>query len=321
MIYKRNPYLDKIFKHLTILASIVKSKNQLSLNDDSKSSESFFKDLLNIIFGYNFINLNNKEKNYAGIDLGDASERICVQITSSNTSKKIQETLDISDKHKRYEEYDEITILIIGYKQKYKKIFTSKFKKCNVWDIRDVFQKIDSLPTPHIEKIIEYLDRELDTVIKINPIDLLDKDISIIIDILFNYLSEKGFKGKVGSQQQYKLVRRQDGFIDKKNNLNNVNELLFNSEIRPSLKYDKKIEDFLKNPINVNFKKKYFAITEIFQKIYSNNTDEFNGMASLFGFIFDEVITYENRENLDDSKLLILLHNMYFNCDLGNNPK
>ena len=96
--------------------------------------------------------------------------------------------------------------------------------------------------------------------------------------------------------------------------------MLFNNEIRPSLQYDKKIESFLGNPINSELQKKYFAITESLQKIYSENTDQFRSIGDLFGFVFDETISYENRQEIDDQKLLIILHNMYFNCDVGNNP-
>ncbi|MDD4111400.1 MAG: hypothetical protein PHS54_07700, partial [Clostridia bacterium] len=80
-------------------------------------------------------------------------------------------------------------------------------------------------------------------------------------------------------------------------------------------------ETFLSNPINSDYQKKYFTITEAFQKNYSENPDHFKNIGELFGFVFDEVINYDNRNEIDDRKLLIILHNMYFNCDIGNNPK
>ncbi|MFH0892461.1 MAG: ABC-three component system protein [Candidatus Falkowbacteria bacterium] len=323
-MYTRSIYLNKINNHLIILASSIKTKNQLFLTDDNKWSENFFKDLLNKICGCNLNNLNIKEKNYPGIDLGDTASRLCIQVTASNTSKKIQDTLDVSKKYKRHEEYDSIVILVVGYKKKYTKKFVSDFASFNpdsdIWDIRTVLDKIEPLDADRMREIVEYLDSELETIIKINPIDLLDEDILMIINLIFDYLQKNINDKPQDSQRKYKLQKRDDGFITKKNNLNKVSDTLFNNEIRPSLQYDKKIESFLGNPINAECQRKYFVITELLQKKYTENSEQFDNMGDLFGFVFNEVINYKNRKEVDDCKLLILLHNMYFNCDIGNNP-
>ena len=320
-MYKKSTLLNKINLHLTVLVSAIRNKNNLFLTDDNKWSEDFFKELLNTICGLQLVNLNVTQKNYAGIDLGDSNSHICVQVTATNDSKKIQDTLDISNQHKRHEQYDGIVILIIGYKKKYTKDFNSTFttfdKVKDIWDIRTILEKVSLLDVDQMQKIAEYLDKQLETIININPLDLLDEDISNIIDLLCEYLKDEATSD---SQKQYSLIKRDDDFISRKNQLNNVSEILFNNEIRPSLQYDKKIEDFLGNPINKEYQRKYFVITDSFQKKYSENTEQFSSIGALFGFIFDEVINYDNRTAVDDQKLLIVLHNMYFNCDIGNNP-
>ncbi len=323
-MYQRSTYFNKISTDLTVLAHTVASKNKLSLTDDDKWSEDFFKELLNTVYEYELTNLNTKEQNYAGIDLGDSKNRICVQITASNTSQKIKNTLAISDKYKRHEEYDNLIIFIVGFKKKTITVFSSQFPTFDndncIWDIRTLLGKIYALSADKMKKIADFLDSELSGVITIDPIVLVNEDISAMVDLLFDY-AQKNLSGiSPDSQQKYSLVKRGDNFITRKNELNKVDGVLFNGEIRTSLQYDKQIEEFLGNPINDEYQRKYFVITEALQKNYSKNTDQFKSIGELFGFVFDEVINYENRNEVDDQKLLIVLHNMYFNCDIGNNP-
>jgi hypothetical protein len=308
-----------------ILAHTVSEKNKLSLTDDNKWSEDFFKDLLNRVYGYKLVNLNTKEQNYAGIDLGDSARRICVQVTSTGTSQKVKDTLAVSDKYNREQEYDDLIVMVIGWKKKFTTTFSSKFKKFNkdtcIWDIRTLLSKIYSLTTNELRQLVDFLDEELTNVITIDPIELINEDIAVTIDVLFDYVQKNINSDVHNFQQKYKLIKRGEDFISHKNKLNNADDVLFNGEIRPSLQYDKTIETFLSNPINSDYLNKYFVITEAFQRHYSENTDHFKNIGDLFAFIFDEVINYENRNELDDRKMLIILHNMYFNCDIGNNPK
>jgi hypothetical protein len=228
------------------------------------------------------------------------------------------------DKHKRHESYDELYILIIGYKKRYTANFSSKFSRFTkeecIWDIRNLLAKIRQLSPEQMKEVMDFIDSQLTGIIVIDPLELSEEDISAIIDVLADYAQKSLDSDLNDSQQKYKLVKRDEDFISRKNELNNVDEVLFNGEIRPSLQYDKKIETFLGNPINTEYQKKYFAFTEAIQKKYSENSEQFLTIGALFGFLFDEVINYENRNEVDDQKLLIVLHNMYFNCDIGNNP-
>ncbi len=320
----KSTYFSKITTDLTVLAHVIETKNKLSLTDEAKWAEDFFKDLLNKVYGYNLINLNESEQNSAGIDLGDKAKRICIQVTATNDSEKIKDTLASCDKHRRYESYDELYILIIGYKKKYTASFSSKFprftKEACIWDIRNLLAKIRSLSPEQMKEVADFIDSQLTGVIVIDPTELSEEDISAIIDVLADYTKKDLDSELKDSQQKYKLVKRDEDFITRKNDLNNVDEVLFNGEIRPSLQYDKQIETFLGNPINAGYQKKYFAFAEAIQKKYSENSDSLSTIGALFGFVFDEVINYENRNDIDDQKLLIVLHNMYFNCDIGNNP-
>jgi len=325
MTYKSSTYFNKITTDLIMLARTVEIKNKLALTDDAKWGEFFFCELLNIIYDYELVNLNVKEiENYAGIDLGDSANKICIQVTGTNTTDKIHKTLEISDKYNREKEYDTLIILIIGFKQKYPRVvFSSKFSNFNkdehIWDIHTLIKKIKELSPEKMKAIADFIDSRLDGVISINPDDLLEEDIAIILDLLFSYVcKDKTINEK--SDKKYLVSERGPDFIIHKNTVNNVDDLLFNNEIRESFSYEKKIEDFLGNPINSNYQNKYFSVTEELQKKYSENSEIFGGIGELFNHVYTELVTYKNRNEIDGYKLLIVLHNMYFNCDIGNNP-
>ena len=314
-MFKIGTYLSKIVVNLNSLAFFINKSNVLGLTDGNKLSENFFRDLLNDTFGYNLKNLNNDNPNCAGVDLGDEKEKICIQVTSDNSSEKIQESINKTENDGRHNNYDRIVIMIIGYN-------TTRFKfnfKKDIWDLSDIARKIqDSNDIGIATKVSDFLDSQLDPVIGINPIILNDQDMALLIDSIYDFLnhieSEDGLK-------KFKLEKREDDFIIKKNYLNNVDDPLFNNEIKPNLKYDSEIADFLGNPINSEYQKKYFIVTSKLQKIYEDGQNDFQGMGELFGYVFNGVAGYNNRSTVDGSKLLVLLHNMYFNCDIGKNPK
>ena len=322
-MYNKGVYLTKVNTLLSTLVFSVKNKNALSLTDDSVLSEDFFAKLLNFVHGYNLVNLNEEEKlNYPGIDLGDKSARVCFQVTAQNSAGKIQETITKFEDNKGYERYDDMFVFVVGYKTKHNKEFFTKsitFDKVeNIWDIRDLLRSIEALSTEKVAELLKVLEVELEDIASINPVELSESDISLLINTLWEYLGGDSDGSDTG--RKYKIESREEDYIIRKNTLNQVEDTLFNFEIQPNLGYASLIEAFLGDPINAEQQKKYFKISDSLQKIYNQNQEQFDGIGSLFGFVFDEVINYERRGEVDDGKLLILLHNMYFNCDIGENP-
>ena len=91
---KREFLLANISKYLGILESQVQLRNSLNLLDINIHAEQFYRILLNKIFGYELVNLNFETGNAAAIDLSDKTRGIAFQITSNNSLKKINETVD-----------------------------------------------------------------------------------------------------------------------------------------------------------------------------------------------------------------------------------
>jgi hypothetical protein len=62
-------------------------------------------------------NLNRKQKNFPGIDLGDDHDRVAFQITSSTTLEKVKFTVRQFMDRAYYNTFDEFLILMLGKKQ------------------------------------------------------------------------------------------------------------------------------------------------------------------------------------------------------------
>lgn len=102
----------------------------------------------------NLINLNAKQKNYPGIDLGDEVDRIAFQVTSTTSLEKVKKTLKIFIEQKFESNFDELYILTLSEKQKsysqeaIDNITQDKFKFCtkkHIIDLSDLLSMISSM--------------------------------------------------------------------------------------------------------------------------------------------------------------------------------
>ena len=72
----RKMYFDFIERQLSILVYEIKRRGRLNLLDMNIHSEYFFRDFLNLLYGYDFKNMNTISQNYGGIDLFDETNHI-----------------------------------------------------------------------------------------------------------------------------------------------------------------------------------------------------------------------------------------------------
>lgn len=93
-------YIEQITLYLHAYAGTVKSLGRLNLLDNNVHSENFFRDFLNILRNLQLVNVNDLWRNEPGVDLVDFNQKIIIQVSSENTQKKIQESLDKTNKTK-----------------------------------------------------------------------------------------------------------------------------------------------------------------------------------------------------------------------------
>lgn len=75
-----------------------------------------------------FKNLNEEKINYPGIDLGDQSEKMGIQVTETKKSAKLVRSLDKVLENKVYEVYPKFCMFVLGDKQKTYSFDENKYK-------------------------------------------------------------------------------------------------------------------------------------------------------------------------------------------------
>lgn len=103
-----------------------------------------------------------------------------------------------------------------------------------------------------------------------------------------------------------------------KNQINNLSDSYFqNVVVSDSLCHFAKIEEFLKNPRNSQWKKKYENVAFQFRCKYNTHRGAFGAFEAIFEDIFNRL---KLRGNLpeDDKLVYIFLHYMYCTCDIGD---
>lgn len=157
----RGYFIGQIIDELTSISEKVRSRSQLGLTDLNIYLEDFFKDIINIIFNYKLVNLNKNRSNNPGLDLGDMSEGIAFQITSTKTSEKVNKTLSKSGN-----KYSKIIILILQEKQKSYSLDKNLMDKLNfneddIWDINNLLSEIIHLKLDKLQELNDLINKEV----------------------------------------------------------------------------------------------------------------------------------------------------------------
>jgi len=295
----------------------------MGLYDQNRLAQDFFAKLFKLVYGYK--NLQELDKlneitNYPAIDLGDPDAKVAIQITSQNDGSKITKTIEKFIEHKLYESYDHLIIFIIGDKQAaYRAKFDTKSKfafdrEKDIWDDKHLAKAIDKISEIQtLEEIEKLLSENLSEYAF--PERLFDDDIEKCIWALAHDVGEILEENPSARP----LPNRNDDFIERKNALNHLSWDFYKDKIRGHLPYNAKIDEFLRNPINIKHQQCYLTVTNSIQKEYEQHRDQYTSFEDVFKKVFNNLPRdYEN--GINETKVKILLHNMYFNCDIGDNP-
>ena len=119
--FKKKIHFERIKKILNFVRVEVIAAGHLNLTDAHIYAENFYRDFLNLVYGWNLENLNEEQANIAAIDLGDRELRKAIQVTSDNSLDKIRNTLEKFVKNEWHKEFDELIFVRIGHVKKNRK--------------------------------------------------------------------------------------------------------------------------------------------------------------------------------------------------------
>lgn len=161
----KESYLKDISDSLALLSKRVEIYNCVNFYDINIVAEDFYAELLNLIFGYELVNLNVAEKNAPAIDLSDAKNRVSIQVTSDNSSEKVKETIRKFIEQKHYLKFDRLIVLILTKKKKYTTAFNTAGRfdfevTRDILDYTDLMKCIRGKKTEELRKMREFLSSE-----------------------------------------------------------------------------------------------------------------------------------------------------------------
>lgn len=105
--------LSEIRKHLAYIVAEMQIANGVNLTDSSIKLERFFKQVLNSMYGFNLTDANFQICNAWAIDLKDDANRICYQISATNTTRKIKDTITKFKEKNLHSNYDALVFLFL----------------------------------------------------------------------------------------------------------------------------------------------------------------------------------------------------------------
>ena len=158
----RDDELREISDYLGKITHQVELRNCIQLYDINTVAEEFYKELLNLVFDLNLVNLNAAEPNTKAIDLGDKAKKHSVQVTSEKSIKKIKDTVRKFEEDNRQNDYDLLTIQLLRIKSKYTSLPKTNGYELVVQDHTDLIKYINKLSTTKISAIRVFLEKELD---------------------------------------------------------------------------------------------------------------------------------------------------------------
>jgi hypothetical protein len=133
----------------------IKLNNCIDWFDINRVAEDLAAMLLNEIYGYKLINLNRREPNHTGIDLGDKEEGIAFQVTASVDAAKIKKNLKafFSEHKESYRRgirffilsLEESKIKALKRRKSFKYIDPDFIAREHIISARDIIRKIERL--------------------------------------------------------------------------------------------------------------------------------------------------------------------------------
>lgn len=192
----------EIIRSLSVVEVYLRMCNKINLTDINNILENVYKEILNIVYDTNLVNLNTHYL-FPAVDLGDDAKKIAIQVTSTRDISKIRHTIDEFKKNNLFEKYINLKVLIIGKKINHRCEIKEEFfdLKTDLIDHNDLSQLIYLLPLEKQESINKFLKKtigdygivpvpdkesvEVDTIVKIiEQLSIDSDDVEIECDFI-----------------------------------------------------------------------------------------------------------------------------------------
>lgn len=207
---QRKNYFDYIEEKLAILSIRVKNKGKLNILDVHMHSENFYRDFINLLYGWSLENANNRLQNVEAIDLIDDSKKLIVQISATATKAKIEKSLNKKTIEKYAPKGYKFKFVSIAEnadqlrKQKYNNLYNIAFEPRNdIFDISSIEKDILDLQSEKLETVYQFIKAELGNM----PDSIrFNSDLATIINILAEVKLDE--KEPLGNINMYEIDKK-----------------------------------------------------------------------------------------------------------------
>ena len=157
---------DYIEERLNTLRCRIETRASLNLQDINIHAEYFFMHFLNKLYGWKLENLNDDKLNTPGVDLLYNEDKIIIQVSSTATKKKIEESLKKID----LSVYHNFTFKFLSIAKNATKLKKIKYEvptgiafdpSNDILDIQSLIQEIRSLSDDKRHDIYEFIKKNL----------------------------------------------------------------------------------------------------------------------------------------------------------------
>ena len=182
----RLDYFNTIEDRLSTLAYRISLRGKMNILDFHGHSENFYQYLLNEVYGWTVTNENDIKQNVEAIDLVDHTNNFVIQVSSTATKQKIENSLS-KDSIKNYLQYIFKFISISKdcddlrkdtFKNPHKINFTPS---TDIIDVKSILTRIRGLHIDDQKRVYEFVKNEL--VSEIDPMKL-ETNLATVINIL-----------------------------------------------------------------------------------------------------------------------------------------
>lgn len=307
-----------IEEKLSTLSYRIKMRGKINLLDLNIYSEPFFADMLNLIFGWNLKNYNLERQNSEGIDLLDKDNKIVIQVSSTVSKQKIEDSLKKSI-IKMYSDYTFKFVAISDEAGSLRgRVFDNPYhiafdSKTDIIDIKSLLSHVLNMEIEELRRFRQFIQAELGQ----EP-DMLkvDTNLAVIIDIL----SKENLTEEIESPEIIPFeIERKNQFNDLGSERDKINDYIIYFH-----KLNEKYEEFDRQGVN-----KSFSVLQIIRKQYLELVKTEDSSEKVFDGVIDRVIQIirnsRNYKALSFEELelcvFILVVDAFVRCKIFRNPE
>lgn len=314
----RTNYFNYIEEKLNVLSYRIKVRGKINLLDLNIYSETFFADLYNLLLDYNLRNINVIKQNTEGIDLIDDKRKIIVQVSSTCSKHKIENSLN-KNTLSQYSDFRFKFIAITGNGEKLRStIFKNPYgitflPNEDIYDMKSLLNIILNLPIDKQRKVYIFLKSELGSDIDITRVDT---NLASIINIL----SKENLVDDIDLPEinAFEILRKIEF-----NELSAVQPIIDEYKIYYS-RIDEKYKEFDRQGAN-----KSLSVLSLLKTQYIKLSSSINDSCELFFAIIDYVIELIKNSNnyieipYDELEMCVsmLIVDAFIRCKIFKNPE